>query len=176
MHNYHVSRGYDCAVCHSGIVDDDNGEGTFETILDKSKHVNGAFDVVISSPPYTMDYSYAQGGGTCSNNSCHQGVGKPDPAQWQNSLIEAIFSYTENCPSNEITPEINATCIWNCTLPYECFFDWGDGTTSNTWEACDTVHTYPDAGVYDVIWNIRDQDGVPLQQPAPRTTAISVCN
>lgn len=44
-HVFHIVRGFDCDTCHYGIVADSNSDGTFDTILDRKEHVNGAYNV-----------------------------------------------------------------------------------------------------------------------------------
>ena len=62
--NSHANHIFGCNTCHVSTTADG------KTIADKSKHVNGVYDVAAGAG-VTFTYSYAATGGTCSNISCH---------------------------------------------------------------------------------------------------------
>jgi len=84
-HYFHMSRGFNCELCHNGTTKDG------ETIADRSLHANGRYDVIPAQEFYfrriprtlRFDYTFAPGGGTCSNNTCHQFFIFKDPMRWR---------------------------------------------------------------------------------------------
>lgn len=182
-HAFHAVRGYTCSNCHANVVD----SVTENTIIDKSKHVNGAFDLSpsgqfwhgASSSWVTIDFTYTPQplsggfGGACSNNTCHQTWGYKDPKSWLYTTIDSSFSYTETCSPGST---VNATVASSGgTAPYECNFDWGDGN-SNTWGPCAVSHDYGVRDTFTISWQARDSQGIPMIDPNPGVEVINVCN
>lgn len=69
-HPIHVAHTLsDCSICHYGTT------ATGDTITDKSRHVNGVYELQ-PKPGYAFTYTYSPAGGSCSAISCH------GDAQW----------------------------------------------------------------------------------------------
>ena len=73
--NSHSSHNFGCGTCHASTTTDG------VTISDRSKHVNGVYDVTPGSG-VSFTYTYAATGGTCANISCHGGTN----ATWGGTL------------------------------------------------------------------------------------------
>ncbi len=209
-HYIHIARGFtDCALCHA-----DTAIAGKKQIADTSKHVNGVYDVVPGSAfyfrrqPHTLyfEYTFAPDGGTCSSNSCHLFFTYKDPKQWQNRpqiIQEAQLNVTQGVcsggtptnplASSTISVDVSLFCP-DCVGPYNCDFDWGDGTVEYG-VPCTTTHTYVDKipsnydtasgsykpdptgnviGGFDVTWTVRDSFNVPLDVGSI-TQRVDVC-
>ncbi len=217
-HYVHTSRGFTCSTCHYATT------STNTVIADKTLHVNGRYDIVPASNFWfrrewhllDFDYTFAPDGGTCSNNSCHLFFTFGDPKQWRNrpqiiqgatlNVTQGICSGgTPDAPlaSSTISVDVSLFCP-DCVGPYNCDFDWGDGTVEYG-VPCTTTHTYVDKvpsypnpsfdpneaegsgnyqykpdpygnviGGFEIIWTVRDSFNVPLDAGSI-TQRVDVC-
>lgn len=186
-HQKHINIGFDdCYLCHYSTTHN----GT--TIADKTKHVNGQFDVGPGPGaqfyarnawhPLSFTYTYAPEGGTCSANTCHQYYAYGDPKKWGYKVLSATITLTEDSCGNGTDPTSNVTATigpGGGTAPYECKINWGDDPglswDDTPWGACTQTKPYS-IGVYTIQWSVRDSSGRILASPNPRTLVRNVCN
>ncbi len=64
-HGVHAGRAIGCVSCHAGVTADG------ATILNRSKHGNGQYDVSFSDSTTSFTYTYRSGGSSCSDVACH---------------------------------------------------------------------------------------------------------
>ncbi|MEW6427946.1 MAG: CxxxxCH/CxxCH domain-containing protein [Thermodesulfobacteriota bacterium] len=198
-HKTHHVRNFTCELCHA-----DTAATATTLVPDKGKHVNGVYDVVPAAEfyarrawhPLTFNYTFAVGGGTCSNNSCHQLYRYGDPKTWRNET-QQISSATltsvdtgtcsAGATSGAVSVTVTPVCS-DCVQPYYCDFEWGDGTISTDVACTNVSHTYadivPNGTIYDptskviggfnVTWSIRDIFNVELAS-GTKVTRIGVC-
>ena len=140
---------YGCNCCHKTTTSD----GT--SITDVTKHANGIYDVVpdpnclIYGVPLNFTYTFDQGGGTCTNNSCHSSFGM-GTATWGNAWIGGGFNYKAGTTCYEM---VFTSLVSGGTPPYTYLWDFGDGTTSTEQNPS---HVFPSGAVYRVTLTVRD--------------------
>ena len=160
-HLRHMQIGYGCEICHYSTTTD----GT--TIVNGGTHANGTYDVV-GGPTFPgngndgprdliLQYDFLAGGGSCSTNSCHDYWGFTTPLRWGNVYLNASPSFSAGSEPYQINYTVTVSGCGNnvCTPPYECSFDWGDGSDVET-GSCTTSHIYPEAENYLVTWGVWD--------------------
>ncbi len=160
-HQRHIRIGYGCQTCHYTTTTD----GT--TIVAGGSHANGNYDV-IGAPTFPgngtdgpreliLEYNFLAGGGSCSTNSCHDYWGFSTPIRWGNVYLQASPSILTGSEPYQLNFEVTVNGCGNneCTPPYDCSFDWGDGSAAET-GVCTASHIYPAAGNYLVTWGVWD--------------------
>ncbi len=151
----------DCSLCHYGTTQDN------VTIADSSIHHNGSYDVSPAPTffangqdwPLTFTYTYDAGGGTCSSNSCHDKYGTPSSVNWGRKYLKAKATSVNSEMCGEVTINISVTSSYpsgTATPPYQCYYEWGDGTIQEWSEDCSATHSYPDSTRRTIKWSIRD--------------------
>lgn len=99
-HGVHKDKGYgDCAICH------------YENTTNHQLHSNKIYDVTAAptfpgrpadgNQPLAFTYAFAEGGGTCSSNSCHAYWGYSDPARWGINSNLKVIPYLSGLQSTE---------------------------------------------------------------------------
>lgn len=188
-HLFHSNWGIDqCSYCHYSVTRD----GT--TIHDKSLHVNGQYDLMPSGTYYnylgnpiafTFTYTYAAGGGTCSNNTCHANVNIATTQVWTERDLyhDANITVTEGASCGTMDYSVAVVTTEDTTPPYTCDFDFdSDGSYEITDGSCSQSYSYgdpatfPNDQLYTVTWTLRDANGFSLSAPNPRTTDVLVCS
>lgn len=199
-HDYHISRGFTCNLCHSGTTPNNVEIG------DHSLHVNGRYDVIPSEQFFSrrewhaLSFWYTAGsgqGGVCSSNLCHQYFNFQDPIQWikrpqvMGSATLAVTQGQCQVPQGQTslltssaTVAVNVLCS-DCVQPYICDFEWGDGQADYN-VPCTKAHTYADKifppydpagtviGGFDLRWRVRDSFFVTTQDEW-QINRVNVC-
>ena len=127
---------FSCATCHAETT----GDGT--TITNTVKHVNEEFDV---SPAVgiSFTYTYARGGGTCSNITCHEGNYHNGGSRvWGNIVLEANISVSYGPSPLQVTL---VGSVSGGTQPYTFHWELDDGSTA---DGNIVTHTYASTGPY----------------------------
>jgi predicted CxxxxCH...CXXCH cytochrome family protein len=127
---------FSCATCHAETT----GDGA--TIANTVKHVNGEYDV---SPDtgISFTYTYARGGGTCSNITCHEGnYHNGDSRVWGNVVLDANISVSYGPGPYQVTLVGSVT---GGTAPYMFHWEFDDGSTA---DGSVVTHTYASSGPY----------------------------
>jgi predicted CxxxxCH...CXXCH cytochrome family protein len=106
--NNHGSHPFGCQTCHAATT----GDGL--TIANRSRHVNGSYDLA-AGPGATFSYTFAANGGSCSNVSCHPGLGFD--AKWGSNV-----DHVANLTAGDITifPEQTDHDPWSQTMTEQC--------------------------------------------------------
>ncbi len=147
-HFKHGHQTHPCSDCHYTTTND----GTH--ITDKTKHVNGQYDV---APDPTVGnafaYTWAEAGGTCSNVSCH-GDNHTSPVVWGDERCVYTIASNAGASCFERTFSLVAGEGNTCVLPGVSYlWSFGDGQSSTDAEPS---HTYASAGTYTVRVDFRD--------------------
>ena len=159
-HSFHTTKGYsDCGLCH------------YDNVTNHYLHSNGVYDVRPSptfpgrpadgDQPLTFTYTFAEGGGTCSSNSCHAYWTVSDPMRWGINSNIKIIPYLSGLQSTDIDRVI----VFDATRSacYEvvdgvpedriCSYDWdfgGVGSIIGGNGSDRVVYQYDLIGDYDV--------------------------
>lgn len=128
---------FSCATCHAETT----GDGT--TIADTDNHVNGEFNVSPAAGN-SFTYTYARGGGTCSDITCHPEANFHNGASriWGNIVLQAGISVTYGPAPFQVTL-IGSTS--GGTQPYTFHWEFDDGSTA---DGALVTHTYASSGPY----------------------------
>ncbi|MFZ5771733.1 MAG: CxxxxCH/CxxCH domain c-type cytochrome [Thermodesulfobacteriota bacterium] len=171
-HARHAMAGYaDCRTCHYQTTTDG------ATIHDRSRHANRVYDVVPAptfagraadgSRPLAFTYSFAQGGGSCSANSCHAYWGYSDPARWGVNSDLVVTPYVSALPS--LTEDRTITFDASRSSCYEnvdgvaqervCSYSWdfgGSGSVVGGNGADTMIYQYGSEGSYTATLTLRE--------------------
>ncbi|MBI5558119.1 MAG: CxxxxCH/CxxCH domain-containing protein [Deltaproteobacteria bacterium] len=149
---------YSCNVCHYGTTSDG------VTITGRSKHANGAYDVV-GDPTLGVhiDYNFDVGGGTCSNIVCHtfnsHHVVIDSTPTWGYNIF-GLGSSQLLGGGNQVRFYVIAAGEYgeNVEPPFIFHINYGDNTSGEVPAGPDGrtavfFHTYPAPGTYTfTIW------------------------
>lgn len=152
-HFKHGHQTHPCSDCHYATTSDG------QQITDVTRHVNGRYDVVADpTVGNSFVYTWAKGGGTCNNVSCH-GLPHQDGAVWGDEFC--VYRITSSPGANcfERTFTLVPGQYNTCVLPGVSYqWDFGDGQTSTEAEPS---HIYAAAGTYTVRVNFMDAGNHP---------------
>ena len=127
---------------------------------------NASFTASGKTVLVNFNYTYDQGGGTCSGITCHQARGINTTFTWGRSLFGLTgvnVVYTANNCEVTFTPYVNS----QGTAPYAYSWNFGDGTTSTQQNP---THIFPTGISYaTVTLNVRDAN----RHPASTTMYVS---
>lgn len=168
--SHSIHQGFTCDACH------------FETTADglqiknPSKHANRIYDVVpnttksftgvgITDIVPAFHYRYDNGGGNCSDISCHVARGLGSGAYiWGGSSmsVSSAWRSTSNC----FEMQFYNVSVSGGTAPYTFFWDFGDSTTS---AEQNPTHMFPSGSSYAVTLTARDA----YNHTATRTSSVT---
>ncbi len=179
-HLRHMQIGYTCQHCHFATTEDD-------LTIASTSHANSVYDVAPgpdatfpahgNDVPYSFEYTYDPGGGSCASNSCHS-YWTISLERWGNASISASTNTQQGGTlCGDITLNITPTGGYPSSPvpPYTCYYEWGDGAVTDWSDDCSASHVYDAEGTYDVTWSVRDAKMHTLSGiPATKTTPLSI--
>jgi len=125
---------FSCATCHAETT----GDGAVTAM-----HVNGEFNVSPAAGN-RFAYTYARGGGTCSNITCHPEANYHNGGSrvWGNIVLQADISVSYGPGPFQVTL---VGSVSGGTQPYTFHWEFDDGSTA---DGNVVTHTYTSSGPY----------------------------
>lgn len=165
-HTAHADKGYgDCGLCH------------YANIANHQLHSNKIYDLLPAPTfpgrssdgdlPLAFTYTFAEGGGTCSANSCHAYWGYSDPVRWGMNTDLVVTPYLSGLHSPDIDRTVTfdasrSSCYENVdgtVEQRECGYEWNFGgagviTGGNGTDVM--VYQYAAEGDYSATLTLRE--------------------
>jgi len=137
---------FNCGTCHYTTTTDGVSIGS---VLN---HVNGTYDVNPNPADVTFTYTYAPGGGKCTNITCHGSAHPGFTNVWGGIVLNPTISVSQGPACYQVTLIGNPN---GGTAPYTYSWEFGDGATEETTQNI-VSHTYANGNAYYVRLTVTD--------------------